>query len=875
MLDSKDTTYISKILTLVELIMNTCPENFIETFIREGVVDNIKGIISYEDNNFYVPEEKSSISSNLGLKNTKLYPNYAENNNPDILNNEYNSNMSDQYNEYEDDLDFIDKTLKGSVIDPKNSAINTNDPSKNKMYSYIYNPANQTSTNPLNPVIGENSKGSMSSIFNQMKNIFTKKNEPAVDNFGELSSKSEVKIESEVLPKEEDNVKDKNDVISKQPSSNASFGLNKKINMSRPVNTNIVSVKAKSKEIIEKYFKDNIKIEEFLKKGNFNTNPQEIFNKLSSISDIFREKSVIDDETLKLLFDMLINKNQKLTFYEIEKSAIILNLAKYIDSNYVLNLEKNIEKSEKLLKTPNCDFLTKIKNIFKILNIQKKNISDFISTLQYCISSMNCFKLYLYEYENYKKVSHLFFTRKLILKLALKQQNYKIKIAFNYVKNELLFKGKKIINLDENTVKNLQELNEYYSQTKQLILYLDQSDNFASVSELLISKNPKIIGQTFPKLNRFLKKEVPVEAEKTFYDEILSSIKEEDGGDSTTKIFEKLLEKNAIEQNLEIKNQDEEDEFEEQKLGLNSEENNDEYQIYQEKILNSENALKPEESIKITDKALIENKVLALKYTTNFYILVNEEKYKISSNWTVLDFFREVKSIFKGELNNFYDIQIYFEFINSKDSDVNKISDYSANTQENILDTVILSSTLENIANHQEKLFFKCYYENILGNKALYVIKRASPFFYLIALFELCVNNYSDLFEVNDKIPENILENQKVSSLLTKQVRDPFAISSNTIPTWCKELCQNYPFLASFNARYLFFKTCSFDNKRSMTNLSIFVKNFLGEVIVDEKVLASTNKRKKYKVDRHNLLIYAEKIFNEIGNFNVIIYFLL
>jgi len=39
MLDSKDTTYIGKITNLVEIIMNTCPENFIETFIREGVVN--------------------------------------------------------------------------------------------------------------------------------------------------------------------------------------------------------------------------------------------------------------------------------------------------------------------------------------------------------------------------------------------------------------------------------------------------------------------------------------------------------------------------------------------------------------------------------------------------------------------------------------------------------------------------------------------------------------------------------------------------------------------------------------------------------------------------------------------------------------------
>ena len=432
-------------------------------------------------------------------------------------------------------------------------------------------------------------------------------------------------------------------------------------------------------------------------------------------------------------------------------------------------------------------------------------------------------------------------------------------------------KVKIIIKIDEINDKLFKDLNDYYSQTKQLLLYLDQTDSFASINELLISKNPKILGQSKPKPKIISKKDIPAEIEKQFYDEMISSIKEEDGGESSTKLFEKLIEKNAINPNFEIKNVDEEDEDEEQKHGLNSEENNDDYQIYKEKVLNSENTLnaKPEENSLIINKVIIENKDLALKYTTNFFILIKDVKYIIKKSWTVLDFFREVKALMKNELNNFYDIQIFFEFALLKEMEDFKMNDYDTNNQEDELDLVMLSSTLENIANHQEKLFFKCYSENILGNKAMYVIKRASPFFYFIALFELCVNNYSDLFDIKDRIPENILENQKVSSLLTKQVRDPFAISSNTIPSWCKDLCQNYPFIASFNARYLFFKTCSFDNKRSMTNLSIFVKNFLGEMIVDEKVLASTNKRKKFKVDRHNLMFFAEKIYHEIGNFNV------
>ena len=266
---------------------------------------------------------------------------------------------------------------------------------------------------------------------------------------------------------------------------------------------------------------------------------------------------------------------------------------------------------------------------------------------------------------------------------------------------------------------------------------------------------------------------------------------------------------------------------------------------------------------------MIDNKALLSKYSASFYFILNEEKYKIKGTWSLIDFFKVAKNLFKSEIKNLHDIQIFFEFIHFKDLEGNKIDENICENQEAELDFCMLNSTLENINNYQERLFFKYYSEHILGNKAMYTIKRASPFFYLIALFELCVNNYNELFQVKEKIEEKTLENHKISSLLTKQVRDPFAISSNTIPTWCKDLCQNYPFLANFNSRYLFFKTCSFDNKRSMINLAIFVKNFLGETIVDEKVLAGSTKRKKYKVDRNNLLVYVDKIYQEVGNFNV------
>ncbi len=401
------------------------------------------------------------------------------------------------------------------------------------------------------------------------------------------------------------------------------------------------------------------------------------------------------------------------------------------------------------------------------------------------------------------------------------------------------------------------------------MLHLDQTDTFDNVSETLLSKAKSSENTSFPKLKNIAQKLPQVDAQKQIYEDILNSIKDEDT-ENSSKLIDKLFEKNinltqlsqTLGQGLEYKNSEEDYEMEEQK-DLKSEDNYED----QEKAINNENVSKTEDA----QKNINNIKTLSSKYITNFYIIVNQEKHKIKGSWSIIEFFREAKNLIKCDITNLYDIQVYFEFVHFKDIQTNKVDENTVNEKEADMDIILLNSTLENIINLQEKFFFKSYSDNILGNKALYTIKRASPFFYLIALFELCVNNYNELFNTSQRIEEKCLENHKVSSLLSKQVRDPFAISSNTIPTWCKDLCQNYPFLANFNSRYLFFKTCSFDNKRSMINLAIFVKNFLGETIVDEKVLSGSTKRKKYKVDRNNLLLFVDKIYYDIGNFNVII----
>lgn len=59
MLDSKDTSYISVTLNLIDRMMTLCKEEYIEALIREGVLSNIKSLISCDQSEFYVVSNQS------------------------------------------------------------------------------------------------------------------------------------------------------------------------------------------------------------------------------------------------------------------------------------------------------------------------------------------------------------------------------------------------------------------------------------------------------------------------------------------------------------------------------------------------------------------------------------------------------------------------------------------------------------------------------------------------------------------------------------------------------------------------------------------------------------------------------------------------
>ena len=158
-------------------------------------------------------------------------------------------------------------------------------------------------------------------------------------------------------------------------------------------------IKTKCRYLIAKYFSDNSKIDEYLKIGKCFMSPQLFLNQLCYSASLLRNENVSEID-LTQIFNILINNSKNMTFYEIEKSMILLNLCGHIDETFMENYEKSNNKNAKLSITPSDKFLERIYRMFCILSNNINSINELINILQNCISSMNCFKLFLSESDN-------------------------------------------------------------------------------------------------------------------------------------------------------------------------------------------------------------------------------------------------------------------------------------------------------------------------------------------------------------------------------------------------------------------------------------------------------------------------------------------
>jgi hypothetical protein len=919
LLDTKETFYLQEVLTLLELIMQKAPENFISSFLREGIVENMKDF-KFDIEKY--TEKGDKIENVIEKKDVESISQEKEKGKDDVVNHENHRMKTDKIEDEElseemEEFDEEDESEKSPYKEnEEHQEVNVEEYiEEDDMIKDEVEFDNELKIAiELSRVINENIEKDKEMVVEKVI-VNEKQNEKQNEKHDEKADDISNFKKSEIFEKVE--LKDNNDIkiveINKanepiiQPitttnnniSSSSTFTHAKKAPKKTYTTSNyldpktnpeikaIIALEEKLKIFIEKYLND-AKIKEYLEKVNEKENPLEIFHTLEKVKkEISDENQNGNSEKLKnsvhTLITILTNKDHKLTLWEIEKSQILLTLAQFLDSNFTKNYKNSKEdKDEKIQQDYNYNYFTKpttkytstplplhdtnnpiVKKLKLLFSCLGHNIIELIKLIQYTITSMNCFIVYFNE-GNMGLRDPSRYISNMYRHSHKDEKRFKLKLSYDCESANDLIKniktGKNIYHAEEDELlsQKIEKYNEYFLKKKIISMLVNQSETFIDIEKNLLN----------------LKKEEDILTKLSNLLNIVPKSDEIVDGENNIKLSNRNPNSNSNDNSTGSRD-----------VGLN---------FFMQFDLNGEKQIFPIEKTLSPNKVLDELKKnytkedlknLLVDVPISFEIVIAKKSGSNSEN-AILNKIADTNNNNPDSNSNLNSNSLNSKVENIKSNKVNhddtyelfKDLDYNSDT-----DIDIDSNTAYNL--FEQRLFEKYYTQLIVCNPNLYEIKRLAPSLYLLAVLNLCMTKFSSLFNLNlnttnisidtaiDSSSSLLIqefENSKVSNLLLKQVRDMSSISLGSIPSWCRNLTLSFPFLSNFNSRYLFFKTCAFDPKRGMINLHTYLKNFSGSAENTNSQIVNLSKNKRYKiiVERNEILAYAMKIQKEMSSFN-------
>uniref|UniRef100_A0ACD5U1W4 Uncharacterized protein n=1 Tax=Avena sativa TaxID=4498 RepID=A0ACD5U1W4_AVESA len=128
------------------------------------------------------------------------------------------------------------------------------------------------------------------------------------------------------------------------------------------------------------------------------------------------------------------------------------------------------------------------------------------------------------------------------------------------------------------------------------------------------------------------------------------------------------------------------------------------------------------------------------------------------------------------------------------------------------------------------------------------------------------ITNLDDLKPSISSVPLQEFVSAKLTDKLEQQMHDPLVLRSCCLPLWCTELMSACPFLFSFEARWKYFQLTTFGSS-SMQHGHMVDNN--GNTIPTERSPSFT--RKKFKVDRNDILVSAAKVMHSYARSNALL----
>ncbi|KAG0466531.1 hypothetical protein HPP92_018111 [Vanilla planifolia] len=156
-------------------------------------------------------------------------------------------------------------------------------------------------------------------------------------------------------------------------------------------------------------------------------------------------------------------------------------------------------------------------------------------------------------------------------------------------------------------------------------------------------------------------------------------------------------------------------------------------------------------------------------------------------------------------------------------------------------------------------------YDILFMIKILEGLNRSSS--YLLS-YERCtsfakggIEDLDDLSVIFPSIPQTEFINRKLTDKLQQQLQDPLTSASGCMPSWCDQLMESCPFLFSFEARWKYFRLTTFGSKVNTNQIQALYNP--GSGFATTRLSASgSSLRKKFKVNRSNILESAEKMMS-------------
>ncbi|KAG6496224.1 E3 ubiquitin-protein ligase UPL4-like [Zingiber officinale] len=121
------------------------------------------------------------------------------------------------------------------------------------------------------------------------------------------------------------------------------------------------------------------------------------------------------------------------------------------------------------------------------------------------------------------------------------------------------------------------------------------------------------------------------------------------------------------------------------------------------------------------------------------------------------------------------------------------------------------------------------------------------------------IDNFDDLKVIVSPVPKVDFVSSKLTEKLEQQMRDQLVLNTGCFPSWCSQLTSACPFLFSFEARLKYFYLTAFGSLRNQNN-NIRHSDRSSMSSGEWHMVTSFHSRKKFKVDRNNILECATKI---------------